>query len=108
MSVVSLSVPHFKQDQPFSCLAACVRMVLAHQGHLASEDEIRQLLGTSPSGTSARDIQRVAALGFDVQLRFTNLAELSAALRAGTPPIVFVNTCLVEHPNRTDFKLTSK
>lgn len=92
MSAVSLSVPHFKQEQPYSCVAACVRMVLAHYGRVASEDEFRQLLGTSPHGTSARDILRVAALGFDVQLRFTNLGELSAALQAGTPPIVFVNT----------------
>src|SRR5258708_255995 len=92
MSVVSLSVPHFKQEQPSSCLAACVRMVWAYQGHLATEDELRQLLGTRPSGTSARDVQRVANLGFDVQLRFTHLGELSAALLAGTPPIVFVNT----------------
>ena len=92
MSVVSLSVPHFKQEQPYSCLAACVRMVLAHYGHLASEDDFRQRLGTSPYGTAARDILRVATLGFDVQLRFTNLGELSAALLAGTPPNVFVNT----------------
>jgi ABC-type bacteriocin/lantibiotic exporter with double-glycine peptidase domain len=67
-------------------------MVLAHHGHLASEDDIRQLLGTRPSGTAAREVQRVANLGFDVQLRFTNLGELNAALLAGIPPIVFVNT----------------
>jgi ABC-type bacteriocin/lantibiotic exporter with double-glycine peptidase domain len=92
MSVVSLSVPHFKQEFPFSCLAACVRMVLAYHGRTCSEDEVRQLLGTVPQGTPARAILRVAALGFDVQLRFTNLGELNAALNAGTPPVVFVNT----------------
>jgi ABC-type bacteriocin/lantibiotic exporter with double-glycine peptidase domain len=67
-------------------------MVLAHYGRLVSEDELRRLLGTSPHGTSARDILRVAALGFDIRLHFANLGELSAALLAGTPPIVFVNT----------------
>src|SRR5205807_4926843 len=92
MSVVSLSVPHFKQEFPFSCLAACVRMVLTYYGRACSEDEVRQLLGTGPQGTSARAILRVAALRFDVQLRFTNLGELNAALNAGTPPVVFVNT----------------
>src|SRR5688500_11718968 len=92
MSVVSLNVPHFKQEFPYSCLPACVRMVLAHCGHTCSEDELRQLLGTGPQGTAARDILRVAPLGFDVQLRFTNLGELSTALTAGTPPVVFVNT----------------
>jgi ABC-type bacteriocin/lantibiotic exporter with double-glycine peptidase domain len=67
-------------------------MVLAYHGRLASEDELRQLLGTSPLGTPARNVLRVAALGFDVQLRFTNLGGLGAALLAGTPPVVFVNT----------------
>jgi len=67
-------------------------MVLAYYGRTCSEDEVRQLLGTGPQGTTARAILRVAALGFDVQLRFTNLGELNAALNAGTPPVVFVNT----------------
>jgi ABC-type bacteriocin/lantibiotic exporter with double-glycine peptidase domain len=97
MSVVSRSVPHFKQEKPYSCLPACVRMVLAHYGRLVSEDELRQLMGTSPHGTPARAVLQVAALGFDVQLRFTNLGELTAALRTGTPPIVFVNTGFLDY-----------
>src|SRR5438309_768719 len=97
MSIGSLSVPHFKQEYPFSCLAACVRMVLAHYGRLYSEDELRRLIGTSSHGTSARSILHVAALGFDVQLRFTNLGELSTALTTNTPPIVFVNTGLLDY-----------
>ena len=54
MSVVSLSVPHFKQELPYSCMAACVRMVLAHYRRDASEDEYRQLLGTSPYSAPPR------------------------------------------------------
>src|SRR6266581_2120863 len=88
MPVVSLNVPHCKQEQRSSCLAACVRMVLAHYGHSCSEDELRQLLGTGSQGTRARDVVRVASLGFDVQLQFSSLADLGAALIAGTPPIV--------------------
>jgi hypothetical protein len=34
----------------------------------------------------------LAALGFDVQLRFAHLGELGALLASGTPPIAFVNT----------------
>jgi ABC-type bacteriocin/lantibiotic exporter with double-glycine peptidase domain len=67
-------------------------MVLAHYGRDVSEDELRRLLGTSPNATPARNILHVASLGFDVQLRFSHLGELSAALIAGTPPIVFVDT----------------
>ena len=74
MLVVSLNVPHHKQEQKFSCLAACVRMVLAHYGHTCSEAELRQLLHTDPLGTRARDVLGVASfasLGVDVQLQFS-------------------------------------
>jgi hypothetical protein len=67
-------------------------MVMAHYGHHYSEDELRLLLGTGPQGSSARDILRVAPLGFDVRLEFSSLADLGAALLAGTPPIVFLDT----------------
>ena len=29
-----LNVPHFRQEHDYSCVAACVRMVLAHYGDL--------------------------------------------------------------------------
>ena len=92
MPVASLSVPHHKQEQRSSCLAACVRMVLAHYGHSRTEGELRQLLGTGPHGTPAREILRVGPLGFDVRLQSSSLAELGAALLAGSPPIVFLET----------------
>jgi hypothetical protein len=67
-------------------------MVLAHYGHRTSEDELRQLLSTGSHGARARDVLRIASLGFDVQLQFSSLADLSTALLAGTPPIVFLDT----------------
>jgi hypothetical protein len=30
MPAALLSVPHYKQEWTYSCVAACVRMVLAH------------------------------------------------------------------------------
>ena len=92
MPVVSLTVPHYKQEQRSSCLAACVRMVLAYYGHSCSEDELRQLLSTGSQGTRARDVLRITSLGFDVVLQFSSLADLGATLVAGTPPIVFLDT----------------
>src|SRR5262245_39590332 len=97
MPVVSLTVPHFKQEQSFSCLAACVRRVLTHHGRTCSEDELRQLLGTASHGTKARDVLRVVGLGFDVQLQFSSLANLGAALIGGTPPIVFLDTGTLDY-----------
>jgi ABC-type bacteriocin/lantibiotic exporter with double-glycine peptidase domain len=67
-------------------------MVLAYHGRSDSEADLRQLLDTKPYGTRARNLMAVAALGFDVQLDFSNLGQLSDALTAGLPPIVFVDT----------------
>jgi hypothetical protein len=49
-------------------------------------------LAQAPHGARAQEILRLASLGFDVRLQFSNVAELGAALTAGTPPIVFLDT----------------
>jgi ABC-type bacteriocin/lantibiotic exporter with double-glycine peptidase domain len=90
--IASLRVPHYKQEQGASCTAACVRMVLAYYGRAHSEDELRQLLGTGPRGTPARNVRYLAALGFDAEVKSSNAAELAAALLAGTPPLVYLDT----------------
>jgi hypothetical protein len=41
MPAASLSVPHYKQEWPNSCVAACVRMVLAHYGQFRIEQGVR-------------------------------------------------------------------
>ena len=92
MPIALLSVPHYKQEQGASCTAACVRMVLAYYGRTHSEDELRQLLGTGPRGTPARNVEHLASLGFEVEVKFSNAAELAAGLSAGTPPLVYLDT----------------
>ena len=62
-----LNVPHFRQEFNYSCVAACVRMVMAHYGRNESEDNMRQLLGTRPRGTRAANVTNVVQLGFDVR-----------------------------------------
>lgn len=97
MPAAWLSVPHFKQEWQYSCVPACVRMVLAYYGQDHPEAELRQLLGAGPHGTRARDLQRVAALGFHVQLGRSSQAELATALGAGVPPIVFIETTPLDY-----------
>jgi ABC-type bacteriocin/lantibiotic exporter with double-glycine peptidase domain len=87
-----LNVPHCKQESNYSCVAACVRMVLAHLGRELSEGELCRLMGTGPHGTPARNLKAVASQGFDVQLAPANLSQLRDALAAGIPPIVFLDT----------------
>jgi ABC-type bacteriocin/lantibiotic exporter with double-glycine peptidase domain len=97
-----LNVPHFKQEFNYSCVAACVRMVLAHYGHSKSEGDLRQLLGTTPHGTRAVSVSRVAPLGFDVQFGASNLLRLQATLAANVPSIVFLLTGALDYWNVND------
>ena len=50
MPAVSLNVPHYKQEFNYSCVPACVRMVLAHFGKLHGEAEMRQVLAPPHMG----------------------------------------------------------
>ena len=61
-----LKVRHCRQEFNYSCVAACVRMVLAHHGQNRTEAELRQLLNTPPDGTPTRNLTVVASLGFAV------------------------------------------
>ena len=97
MPVVSPSVPHFKQELPSSCVAACVRMVLALYGRTYSEDELRQHLGSGAHGTRARNLFLLEALGFDVSLETSTLPQLGVALASGVPPIVFLDTSHLDY-----------
>ena len=59
-----MHVSHHKQELPYSCLPACVRMVLAFYGLQRSESELRALLKTRPGGTSPAHVMlRLPDLG---------------------------------------------
>ena len=75
-----LNVPHFQQEFEYSCIAACVQMVLAHYGELRTEAELRSILDTQPTGTRAGNIMRISSPAFEVYLRPSNMAELHKVL----------------------------
>ena len=92
-----LNVPHFRQEFEYSCVAACVRMVLAHYGDMRTEAELRSLLDTQPTGTRAGNIMRITGPAFEVHLRPSNLAELQKLLAENQPPIVLMQTGPLEY-----------
>ena len=75
-----LNVPHFQQKHEYSCVAASLRMVLAHYGDMRSEADLRLLLDTQPTGTRAGNVMRLAESGLEVYLRRSNLVELKTVL----------------------------
>jgi ABC-type bacteriocin/lantibiotic exporter with double-glycine peptidase domain len=92
-----LNVPHYKQEFHYSCVAACARMVLAHFGYQHTEESLRQLLSTKPSGTRARNLASLAIFDFDVSLRASNVSQLRDAVAANSPVMVFLQTGLLDY-----------
>ncbi len=92
-----LSVPHWQQEFEYSCVAACVRMVLAHYGDIRTETELRALLDTQPTGTRAGNVMRLSGPSFEVYLRPSNLVELKRMLADNQPSIVFLKTGSLEY-----------
>lgn len=93
----SLKVPHFQQEFDYSCVAACVRMVLAYYGDVRSEADLRKLLDTQPAGTRAGNVMRLSGSAFEVYVRSSNLTELQALLADNQPTIVFLQTGALEY-----------
>ncbi|MEK6323002.1 MAG: cysteine peptidase family C39 domain-containing protein [Acidobacteriota bacterium] len=90
-----LRPPFYAQERDSSCLAACLRMVLAAHGSIHSEKRLRDLCGWTPRGSisSTATVAAARALGFihsreDYGLR---LHDLRDALRSGLFPIVGID-----------------
>jgi ABC-type bacteriocin/lantibiotic exporter with double-glycine peptidase domain len=55
----SLTLPHFKQSERYTCLPACARMVLAFYGDEQDEAELERLFSTTSSGSHEEDVERL-------------------------------------------------
>ena len=90
--------PFHKQETPYSCVPACVRMVLASFGCELSEAVLRALCDCTPFGTEAlKVVDAVRQLGLPDTGKYTlSLDELTAQVRQGLYPIVFVNTLPID------------
>jgi predicted double-glycine peptidase len=85
------SLPDVRQSTGYTCGAAALQAVLAYWGFPEREDRLVARLHSTPeAGTHPADIVRVAReFGLDADLREgLGLADLEAALRAGTTAIV--------------------
>jgi ABC-type bacteriocin/lantibiotic exporter with double-glycine peptidase domain len=93
-----MRVPHFRQELDYSCLAACVRMILAFYGKDYSESDLRKLLKTRMGGTSpARLMWQLPTLGFEALVETGSLRSLSEHVDSGQPCIVHVWTPPLPH-----------
>lgn len=83
--------PYFPQAYPFSCVPACLRMVLASFDCEKSESEIRSLCNCDETGTSPSNAVKVAVeFGFDARLANLTFEELEDLISGNITPIVFI------------------
>lgn len=93
MSKPYITVLHYQQERNYSCLPACVRMVLAFWGSQHPEGELRGLFKTKLGGTSpARVMFELPTLGFNAAVLAASFRELQEAIAEGLPCIAQVWT----------------
>jgi len=103
MQSISLPIPHFEQEKTYSCVAACVRMVLNYYGVNASEDGIRRLLGTKLTGTRFVNLARaVPWWDLNLELGEFNFQQLNTFITSKEAPIIFLKTGLLDYWNGLD------
>lgn len=90
--------PYFQQVYPFSCVPACLRMVLAYYKFEVSETELRSLCECDETGTTPSNAVRAATeCKFDAYRAELIFEELEELIRQNITPIVF--TRVSEHAN---------
>jgi ABC-type bacteriocin/lantibiotic exporter with double-glycine peptidase domain len=97
---MKLKLPLFRQEQPHTCLPACIRIILAHWGRQHTEAELARVCGSVPVwGTlPAEAIDGLESLGYRA-LWFENakLERLIELLDQGWPVIVFLRAADLPH-----------
>ncbi len=95
-----MNAPHHQQELDYSCLPACVRMVLAFYGSHHTERKLRQLFKTRHGGTSpANVLLHLPTLGFTANFPEASLSYLKAQIQTERPCIVHVWTPPLPHWN---------
>lgn len=86
-------LPFFKQETPYSCVPACLRIALAHWGIEADEDQIRLRSFTTFWGTNARDaIACARSFGlFAEEIRDATFDDLREWLEQDVVPILLID-----------------
>lgn len=83
--------PHFFQTYPFSCVPACIKMVLASLDFEISEPELRNLCECDETGTAlSRAVKAVNECGFDAYQAELIFEELEDLISERLTPIVYL------------------
>jgi len=83
----------FKQETPYSCVPACLKMVLAHFSVEVSEDALRLRSYTTHLGTGAREaVACIKSYSLNaLEIRNGSMELLQHWLKQGLFPILFID-----------------
>jgi len=91
---IDLTIPHFQQEEDYSCVAACLRMALKYYDIDEQEVDLRLLLDTQfPQGTRFENVARAVGV-WDLNLRLlaSELPQLIETLAKNEVAILFLQT----------------
>jgi ABC-type bacteriocin/lantibiotic exporter with double-glycine peptidase domain len=99
---MKINLPPIRQEKTYTCLPACLRIVLHYLGTSLTEEEIANECNTTEAGTTlANAIHAVHSLGFNTtRIQNATLEDLMHYLSHNKPVIVLVG---VEHLPYGDF-----
>lgn len=78
---------HYKQERAYSCVPACVRMVLEYLGEQTTEKFLRRFLKTKYYGTNLLNIRYLSDIGFRTTITYS-VEELKRFIKERKLPIV--------------------
>ncbi len=99
---MKINLPPIQQEKNYTCLPACLRIVLHYSGTSLTEEDIADACKTTEAGTTLADaVHAVHSFGFNAtRIQNATLEDLMHYLNHNEPVIVLVS---VEHLPYGDF-----
>lgn len=92
-----IALTHLKQQEEYSCVPACVRMVLEYYGDRRSETELITRLECTPFGTTAEATRGVSDLGYEVEVAYSTFEEIQIHIASRRPLVAFLRTGALDY-----------
>lgn len=95
-----ISVPHFRQETPDTCLPACARMVLAYLGDTQPERKLAGAFQTAPGWGTLPEHAETALIRWGYQVRWfenVTLERLEQLHANNFPVIAFLRAVDIPH-----------
>lgn len=95
-------LPFHKQEKPYTCAVACLRMILGFYDFEVDEESLREKCRTTTFGTAAEDVVKAAhEFGLAARKEYATFEALRQYLTENIFPILFINLLVIDGYNTT-------